>query len=60
MYRKLHIGKCAAELILQTDRGRWKIKFNEKNIGAKDAKEENRFFRLYEDNLCAARHSDSL
>jgi predicted acetyltransferase len=35
MYRKQHIGKCAAELILKTYRGRWEIKYNEKNIGAK-------------------------
>jgi predicted acetyltransferase len=35
MYRKQHIGKCAAKLILETFRGRWEIKFNEKNIGAK-------------------------
>jgi predicted acetyltransferase len=35
MYRKQHIGKCAAELILKTYRGQWEIKYNEKNIGAK-------------------------
>jgi predicted acetyltransferase len=35
MYRKQHIGKCAAGLILKTYRGRWEIKYNEKNIGAK-------------------------
>jgi predicted acetyltransferase len=35
MYRKQHIGKSAAELILRTYRGQWEIKYNEKNIGAK-------------------------
>jgi predicted acetyltransferase len=35
MYRKKHIGKSAAELILKTYRGRWEIKYNENNIGAK-------------------------
>jgi hypothetical protein len=29
------VRKCAAELILKTYRGRWEIKYNEKNIGAK-------------------------
>ncbi len=35
MHRKRHIGKVAAELILKTYRGRWEIKYNEKNVGAK-------------------------
>lgn len=35
MYRKKHIGKCAAELILKTYKGRWEIKYNEKNVGAR-------------------------
>ena len=35
MYRKKHIGKYAAELILKTFRGQWEIKYNEKNVGAK-------------------------
>jgi predicted acetyltransferase len=35
MYRKKHIGKCAAELILKTYRGRWEIKYNENNMAAK-------------------------
>jgi predicted acetyltransferase len=35
MYRKKHIGKSAAEIILKTHRGRWEIKYNENNIGAK-------------------------
>lgn len=35
MYRRKHIGKYAAELILKTFRGQWEIKYNEKNVGAK-------------------------
>ena len=35
MYRKRHMGKAAAELILKTYQGSWEIKYNEKNAGAK-------------------------
>lgn len=35
MYRKKHIGKQAAELILKTCDGRWKMKHNEKNMAVK-------------------------
>jgi predicted acetyltransferase len=35
MYRKKHIGKQAAELILKTYGGSWEIKYNEKNTAAK-------------------------
>lgn len=35
MYRKRHIGKDAAELILKTYRGHWEIKYNDENTGAK-------------------------
>jgi len=35
MFRKKHIGKGAAALILETYRGSWEIKYNEKNAGAK-------------------------
>ncbi len=35
IYRKRHIGKAAAELIFETYRGHWEIKYNEKNVGAK-------------------------
>jgi predicted acetyltransferase len=35
MYRKQHLGSMAAERILQTYRGRWEIKYNEKNSAAK-------------------------
>ena len=35
MFRKKHIGTEAATHILETFRGRWEIKYNEKNAGAK-------------------------
>jgi len=35
MYRKKHLGRDAANLILKTYKGCWEIKYNEKNAGAK-------------------------
>lgn len=34
-YRRLHIGRDAAERILTARPGRWEIKYNERNAGAK-------------------------
>jgi len=35
-YRRRHIGCEAATHILEAFRGRWEIKYNEKNTGAKE------------------------
>ena len=35
MYRKRHLAEAASEMIFERFKGRWEIKYNEKNIAAK-------------------------
>ena len=35
MYRKRHLAETASEMIFEQFKGRWEIKYNEKNIAAK-------------------------